>query len=126
METKTKDIFEKVARDNNLPVDLLESIGGCVLKELQQSLIHPTSLAYELPHVGTFKARFKRFENYFLRFLGKLQAGDEKAQEKLWANPKLFQQNADLYQKMQQYRRDKKAAKLKRNAAILKGQDHAS
>jgi hypothetical protein len=38
----------------------------------------PVDLAYELPWVGTFAVRFKRFESYFLLFLGKLQRGDEK------------------------------------------------
>jgi hypothetical protein len=117
MVVKVKQIFERVASDNNIPLEEIESIGNAVFKDMHTKMNSPVDLAYELPWVGTFAVRFKRFESYFLLFLGKLQRGDEKAQEKLWANPKLFQLNADLYQKIQLFRIDRKAAKIKRDAA---------
>lgn len=115
MITKSKSLFEKVAQKHSLPAEALASVGNCVFEELRRKMESPEELAYELPRLGTFNVRFTTFERYFTNFLRKLQEGSETAQEQLKTNPKLFQQNADLYKKIQVYREDKQKTKLKRH-----------
>jgi antitoxin component of RelBE/YafQ-DinJ toxin-antitoxin module len=115
MVVRSKILYEQVAQKYNLPLDLIESVGGCVFTQLRKKMENPTDLAYELPKFGTFNIRFKMFEDYYESFLRDLNANKPEAIQKRDANPELFSRNTKLYKKIQEYREKKKEIKDKRS-----------
>ena len=59
-----KDIYEEIAEEENINLELIQSIGNAVFQNLRTCLNDPLELSYELPKIGTFNIRFKKFENY--------------------------------------------------------------
>lgn len=107
MVTKINNIYEKVSKKHNLQLDLVKSVGDCVFDELLDKLSKFEDLGYDLPKLGTFNLRFKRFENYYLNFVKKLENKDPLAIEKLENNKELFELNTEIYKKIQNFRQVK-------------------
>lgn len=118
MVIKASEIYEKVAKDNNLKPELVESVGSTILTELVNTLDDPRELAYELPKFGTFALRFKKTERFYNNFIQKLIQNDPKALKQKEDNPELFNAITNLYNKIQNYRKDKKEKKQLRNETI--------
>lgn len=115
MIVKPKEIYQKVSEKNNIPIDIIESIGNIVFQSLRSHLNTPTDIAYELPELGTFIHRFHRFEYLFELTLKRLEENDEATLEIVNSNLERHQRNLNLYNKMQEYRKDKKEIKKIRN-----------
>lgn len=103
----SKDIYEEVAIENNIDVELVNSIGSTVFQQLRTLLNDPEELAYELPKIGTFIMRFKRFEKYFNNFQNHLNNKSPEAIKKYENNIILYEKNKKLIEKMKKYREDK-------------------
>lgn len=123
MITGIRDIYEKVAKQNNLDPELVKSIGTVVFQNLRECLNKPDEVAYELPKVGVFNVRFQKFENYYLAFVRCLERGDEKAKKQLEDNPELFEINTKLYNRILEYREKKKEKRNARYEAIKSSED---
>ena len=107
MIISAKDIYEEIAEEENINLELIQSIGNAVFQNLRTCLNDPMELSYELPKIGTFNIRFKKFENYFNGFEKRLLEGNEEAKLKYEENPENFHKNKRLMGKIKVYREDK-------------------
>lgn len=114
MVIRSKILYERVAKKNNIPLELVESIGNSLFQHMRSKMEVPTELAYEFPKFGTFNIRFCEFEKFFKSFKRKLEAGDPEAIKKLQADPERFKRNEMLYSKILEYREDKKQKRKER------------
>lgn len=62
MIIKARDIYASVAKKHNLDPKFVQIVGESVFNALRGKLEHPTDLAYELPKLGTFILRHKKFK----------------------------------------------------------------
>lgn len=109
-----KTLYEDTAKKHDLPTELVESVGNCVFEKLREKLSSPHKIAYELPKLGTFKMKFKSFENFYLNFVNLLDQENPKAIEKRDKNPELFERCTMLYNVMQEFRKRKKEVREQR------------
>lgn len=105
MITRCKTIYEQVARENRLDTSLVESIGSFVFAELRHALNSPNELAYELPKLGTFILRQKKF----LKFQDILDRYIEQGSVviKTEAGQKRYAEQKLLVKKIEQFKKDK-------------------
>lgn len=114
-----KAIYKKVAEKNALPPELLESIGNVVFQHLRACLNDPKELAYEVPELGTFSLRFKKFVQYY-------QNVKDKIEEQGTAN---LARAEMICKKIEEYQKDKKETRKKRyesNQTIESSEDNPS
>lgn len=104
MIVSSNDIYKKVAEKKNLNEDLVKSVGTVVFQSLRELLNNPEELSYELPKLGTFSLRFKKFEYYFYNFKNKLENNDEECLKKLENNPALYEKNKKMIEKITAFR----------------------
>ncbi len=69
MLTSIKDTYQKVADKNALSPELVQSIGNIVFSHLRECLDERDELSYELPKLGCFNLRMKKFDDYFNVFI---------------------------------------------------------
>lgn len=116
MVTRGKEIYKRVAAKHKIDLSLVESIGNAMFQELRNKVDTGTSLAYEMPKLGTFNIRFTRFLQMFNGFNKHLE------QEAPWAL-ELLEQHKERYERdklintlIAAYRQDKKDVREKRYA----------
>ena len=129
MIRKPKEIYLEVAKKHSLPVDLIVSIGNIVYQETRSILNNPQQLSYELPELGTFNMRFKKFEAYFSSFQKRLDEDEPNAIILRDTNLEKYLTNKMLYDKMQEYRKDKQETRIKRyeqNKTLESSKDNPS
>lgn len=108
MVIRSKPLYEFVAKKNNLPIDLIESVGNCVFEELRTKVDEVNCLAYELPKFGVFQIRFNRFEQFFKFFNGKVASGDEKYMQLKKDNMPRYLRYQSILEQIEEYRKAKK------------------
>jgi hypothetical protein len=111
MVIRSRILYEEVAKKHNLPIELIESVGNCVFEQLRIKLDAPSELAYELPKLGTFIARFKPFEKTMENIMKAVNSENPLLLQRIEEDPKRYNRNISLYKKMQEYREAKKKFK---------------
>jgi len=114
MIDNAKIIYKKTSENNNLPLDLIESIGNVVSQHLRNCLNNPDALAYELPNIGTFNIRFIRFERYYNNFQNLLDKDDPIAIMKRDRDLQFYQSNTIVMEKIKNFRIDKQEKRKER------------
>lgn len=104
MITSPKDIYAKAAKEKGLDPELVESVGNVVFEHLRSSLNDPDAICYELPQIGIFTLKFKKFEEYF-QFL--LKHIDEHSEEH-------FQKKKKAHNEIIEFKKQKKEKRKER------------
>lgn len=124
MIIRSNEIYEQVAKENNINVDVIQSIGNCVFQHLKDNLSIYGELAHELPGIGTFNLRFSKFENYFESFKKHIADEHSGIMTKLADNPGLFEIGLKTIDKIKEYREDKKTKRELRFSTIKSSKDN--
>lgn len=114
MIESAKIIYKKTAEKNNVPIELIESIGNAVAQHMRTCLNNPDALAYELPNIGTFNIRFTRFEKYYNNFQALLDKNDENAIMKRDRDLEFYESNTIVMEKIKQFKIDKQEKRKER------------
>jgi hypothetical protein len=120
MEARLKQIYEIISKRDNVPIDLIESVGNSVFDSLRYHMDHPSELAYELPKIGTFNIRFNRFLGYYNTVQKKLANKEEKTTLQKQNDPELFERLDKLNLRVEEYREKKQEKRNERNEYLSK------
>lgn len=115
MIVTSKEISKKVADNNDIDFNIIDSINSIVFASLRENLNSPDHLAYELPGIGTFELRFKQFEKHFNHFKNLVETNNENAIAAVNRNPEYYKRNKLLIEKIDEFRNDKKEKRILRH-----------
>lgn len=116
MIKKAKDIYQTTAERHNIPVEVIASIGNVLFRHLRESLNEPSELAYEVPGLGVFCLRMKKFEHNFGMIKNAYENGNLKVVGDVNRKPEDYKRKNNLLEKCKQFRKEKAEHKVKRNA----------
>lgn len=113
-----KTLYEQVAKKEQLPVDLVHSIGSFVFQTFRRESRAFEHLALELPKLGTFILRFNRFQTHFNYLQKRIDTKDEETLILLEENPGIYEKYKKILRKMDEFRQEKKKTRNERYEQI--------
>lgn len=118
MIVRMSEIYKEVAEENDWSKAVVESVGVEVLSCLRDKLNGPDEIAYELPKLGTFTLKQKKYEGFHNYLLGALEEGRYILGENY--SEEMYSKNLILMDKINKFRSDKLEKKQLKDEAKTK------
>lgn len=118
MIARGTEIYKRTAKEHSLDLEVVISIGKAVFTDLVDKLNHPTELAYELDHFGTFVFRQKPFLSTYDRFMKNV---GERPEDYTHLTPGYVDRMKAMYAKILSFREKRDEAKLLKDEYKKKG-----